>query len=201
MSCSPRQWFPTCELSTSWRPQGYSKGCHEFIPTTLRNHRTSTKVLLLQPVLGCSFFCPLLLMYWLIKCDIFRKCVFCWFMLIIILHCTVQKNIKSSSTSTKATATRQYFPSVRERLGMRINLTPKLTAVLSGHGKTRTYLHRFNLRDEAKCICDKEDQTMDNLLFHCTKTSAQRDLLKRRINKIMNVHDNKLELITKYRKV
>ena len=42
---------------------------------------------------------------------------------------------------------------------------------------------------------------MDHLLFHCTKTSAQRDLLKRSINKIMNLHENKLELITKYRKV
>ena len=84
---------------------------------------------------------------------------------------------------------------------MRINLTPKITAVLSGHGKIRAYLHRFNLRDEAKYICGKEDQTMDHVLFHCTKTSAQRDLLKRRIYKIMNLHDNKLELITKYRKV
>ena len=45
------------------------------------------------------------------------------------------------------------------------------------------------------------DQTMDHLLFHCIKTSAQRDLLKRHINKIMNLQDNKLELITKYRKV
>jgi len=42
---------------------------------------------------------------------------------------------------------------------------------------------------------------MDHLLFNCTKTSAQRDLLKHRINKQMNLQDNKLELITKYRKV
>ena len=84
---------------------------------------------------------------------------------------------------------------------MRINFTPKLTAVLSGHGKTRAYLHRFNLRDEAKCICVKEDQRMDHLLFHCTKTSAQRELLKLQINKPMNLQDNKIVLITKHRKV
>ena len=42
---------------------------------------------------------------------------------------------------------------------------------------------------------------MDHLLFHCIKTSAQRDPLKRHINKIMNLQENKLELITKYRKV
>ena len=91
------------------------------------------------------------------------------------------------TTSLKAAATRQYFPSVRERLGMRIHLTPKLTAVLSGHGKTRAYLHRFKLREEATCICGKEDQTMDHLLFNCIKTREQRDLLKRRINKQMNL--------------
>jgi hypothetical protein len=105
------------------------------------------------------------------------------------------------ATSLKAAATRQYFKSVRERLGMRIHLTPKLTAVLSGHGKTRSYLHRFKLIEESTCICDKEEQTMDHLLFKCIKTREQRDLLKRRINKQMNLQDNKQELITKYRKV
>jgi hypothetical protein len=84
---------------------------------------------------------------------------------------------------------------------MRIHLTTKLTAVLSGHGKTRGYLHRFNLREEATCICGKEEQTMDHLLSKCVKTREQRDLLKRRINKTMNLQDNKKELITKYRKV
>ena len=117
------------------------------------------------------------------------------------IHSLCIKTETERTTSTKATATRQYFPSVRERLGMRINLTPKLTAVLSGHGKTRAYIHRFNLRGEATCICGKEDQTTDHTLFHCTKTSAQRNLRKLRINKIMNLHLNKLELITKYRKV
>jgi hypothetical protein len=72
--------------------------------------------------------------------------------------------------------------------------------VLSGHGKTRAYLHRFKLLEEAKCICGKEDQTMDHILFHCSETSAQRDL-KLQINKKMNWLDSKPELITKHRKV
>ena len=42
---------------------------------------------------------------------------------------------------------------------------------------------------------------MDHLRFNCIKTREQRDLLKRRINKEMNLQDNKQELITKYRKV
>ena len=42
---------------------------------------------------------------------------------------------------------------------------------------------------------------MDHLLFNCIKTREQTDLLKRRLNKQMNLQDNKQELITKYRKV
>jgi hypothetical protein len=83
---------------------------------------------------------------------------------------------------------------------MRIHLTPKLRAALSGHGKTRAYLHRFKLREEATCICGKEDQTMDHLLCNCIKTRQRRVILKRRINKPINLQDNK-ELTTKYRKV
>ena len=40
----------------------------------------------------------------------------------------------------------------------------------SGHGKNRAYLHRFKLREEATCVCGKEDQTMDHILFNCIKT-------------------------------
>jgi len=88
-----------------------------------------------------------------------------------------------------------------DRIGTKINLTPKLTAVLSGHGETKAYLYRFNLREDAKCICDKDDQTMDHLLFQCTKTSTQRDLIKLHLNKQKNWRANKVELITKHRKV
>jgi hypothetical protein len=73
--------------------------------------------------------------------------------------------------------------------------------VLSGHGKTSAYLHRFKLWEEAKCIYGKEDHTMDHILFHYSETSTQRDLLKLQINKKMNWLDSKPELITKHRKV
>ena len=41
------------------------------------------------------------------------------------------------ATSTKAANTRKYYLTVRDRLRMKIHLTPQLTAVLSGHGKTK----------------------------------------------------------------
>jgi hypothetical protein len=62
----------------------------------------------------------------------------------------IQKLQTEWSASSKAAATRQYFLSVREIIGLRINLTPKLTAVPSGHGMTTAYHHRLKLREEAE---------------------------------------------------
>ena len=53
-------------------------------------------------------------------------------------------------------------------------LTTKLEAVLMGDGKTRAYLYRLKLRDDAKCICGQNDQTLDHLLFHCEKPNTKR---------------------------
>ena len=72
------------------------------------------------------------------------------------------------TTCTKAATTKQYFPTVQDRLRIKINLTPNLTAMLTGHGRTRAYLNRFKLRDDATCICGQGDQTTDHLLNHCT---------------------------------
>jgi hypothetical protein len=107
----------------------------------------------------------------------------------------------SSSGGPNCILQHLVLPIIRDRLGIKINLTPKLAAVLSGRGKTRAYLHRFNLREDAKCICGKGDQTMDHLLFHCTRTSAQRELLKHQISKKRNWPASKQDLMTKHRKV
>jgi len=68
------------------------------------------------------------------------------------------------TTCTKAATTKHYFPTVQDRLNIKINLTPNLTAMLTGHGGTRAYLNRFKLRDDATCICGQGDQTTDHLL-------------------------------------
>ena len=105
------------------------------------------------------------------------------------------------TASNKAAATKQYFPSVQNRLGTKLTLTAKLAAVLTGHGKTSAYLNRFKLRDDARCICGHNDQTMDHLLFHCEKTSTQREVLKQQINQEWNWMEIKQELISKHKKV
>jgi hypothetical protein len=45
--------------------------------------------------------------------------------------------------SPKATETEQFYPSLTDRLKSKIHITPNFTAMVSGHGKTRAYLHRF----------------------------------------------------------
>jgi len=37
--------------------------------------------------------------------------------------------------------TKEYFPDIKERLKMKLRLSPNLTAMLTTHGKTKTYLH------------------------------------------------------------
>jgi len=73
--------------------------------------------------------------------------------------------------------------------------------VLTGHGKTRAYLYRFKLRDDARCICSHNDQTMDHLLFQCEKTSTQREVLNHQINQERNWMEIKQKLISKHKKV
>ena len=104
------------------------------------------------------------------------------------------------TASNKAAATKQYLPSVQNRLGTKLTLTAKLAAVLTGHGKTRAYLYRFNIRDDTRCICGHNYQTIHHLLFQCEKISTKRQVLKQ-INQERNWMEIKLELISKLKKV
>jgi hypothetical protein len=48
-----------------------------------------------------------------------------------------------------------FFSKVEQRLKIRIPITPEFTAIVSGHGKTKTYLHRFKLTDNPMCPCNE----------------------------------------------
>ena len=47
--------------------------------------------------------------------------------------------------STKGRTTKEFFPDVTERLKMKINPTQNFTTMVTGHGKTNSYLHRFKI--------------------------------------------------------
>jgi hypothetical protein len=51
-----------------------------------------------------------------------------------------QKWQDECTTCTKVATIKQYFLTSQDRLKVKINLTPNLTAMLTGHGRTRAYL-------------------------------------------------------------
>ena len=45
--------------------------------------------------------------------------------------------------TTNGLAAKEFFPNIKDRLKTKINLTPNFAAMITAHGKTRSYLHRF----------------------------------------------------------
>ena len=62
---------------------------------------------------------------------------------------------------------------------MKLNITPNLAAMVTGHGKTRTYLHRFKILDHVTCAYKKGDHKVDQLLYQCTLLETHREYLKK----------------------
>jgi len=100
----------------------------------------------------------------------------------------------------KAAITKQFFPNVKDRLKLGIDINPIFTALVAGHGKTRAYLHRFKILEQATCACKKGDQTIDHLINQCTLLQTQRELLRSNVLKYGNWPTSKHELTTKHLK-
>jgi len=60
---------------------------------------------------------------------------------------------------------------------MKINLTSNFTAMITAHGKTRSYLHRFNIIESPECPCANGNQTVDYLIYDCNKLKKEREKL------------------------
>jgi len=58
---------------------------------------------------------------------------------------SVDKRQKEWDQTTKGEITKEYFPVVTDRLNMKINFTHNFTTIVTGHGKIRSYLHRFKI--------------------------------------------------------
>jgi hypothetical protein len=101
----------------------------------------------------------------------------------------------------KEAITKQFFPNVQDRLKLDINVTPNFAAMVTGHGKTRAYFHRFKILEYATCPCNKADQTVDHLLNQCKLLQTQRDLLRYNVSKSGNWPVSKHELIMKHLKI
>jgi len=85
---------------------------------------------------------------------------------------------KQWQSTDKGQICRSFFPTVEHRLKLRIPITAEFTAIVSGHGKTKAYLHRFNIIDNPLCPCKERTQTPNHLIYDCTTLQRQRNTLK-----------------------
>jgi hypothetical protein len=111
-----------------------------------------------------------------------------------------QKSHKERERCTNSAIPKQFFAHVQDRLKLKINITPVFAVMVTGHGKTSAYVHRFNLMEHATCVCNKGDQAIDHLINPCKLLQTQRELLKSNVLKSGNWPVSKFELITKHMK-
>jgi hypothetical protein len=78
---------------------------------------------------------------------------------------------------------------------MKTNLTPNFTAMLTAHGKTRSYLHRFKIIKSPECPFAN-----GHLLYDCSELNNERGKLIAHISKEDNWPIRKSELVNRYLK-
>jgi hypothetical protein len=83
---------------------------------------------------------------------------------------------------------------------MRINTTPKLTTITTGHGNIKSYSYKFKIIDNPQCDCKNGDQTVEHITFECTKLDQERDKLKAVIRKTEKWPVSLNKLTTTYHK-
>ena len=83
--------------------------------------------------------------------------------------------------TAKGALCRSFFPTVEQRLKVQLPITPEFTAMVTGHGKTKSYLHRFKLTESPTCPCNEGAQTPEHLIYVCKILEIQRNTLKQNI--------------------
>ena len=69
------------------------------------------------------------------------------------------------NNATKGALCRSLFPNLEQFLKTKIPITPEFKALFTGHGKTRAYLHRFQIADENICLYKEAQQTPEHINF------------------------------------
>ncbi|KAJ4449250.1 hypothetical protein ANN_00647 [Periplaneta americana] len=73
------------------------------------------------------------------------------------------------------------FSSVKRRLSRKLPISPEFTAMTTGHGKLRAYLHRFRIIESPICPCGQQEQTVNHVIFDCNIVTRQRNDMIRKI--------------------
>ena len=114
---------------------------------------------------------------------------------------SVRKWQRQWEETEKGSITKEYFPSVESRLAVKLNLSPKVTTIMTGHGNIRSYLHRLKITKSAECPCKQGIQTVDHLIFQCSRLKNERETLKRSLGKVAKWPVNKRDLTNRYLKL
>ena len=89
---------------------------------------------------------------------------------------------ETKGSTEKGAPCRSFFTTVEQRLKMKIPITPDFIAIVTGHGKTKSYLHRFQLTDNPLCPCSEGEQSPEHLIYEYKVLEFQRSSLKQHIN-------------------
>jgi hypothetical protein len=92
------------------------------------------------------------------------------------------KWLEQWASCTKGAVSKLFFPNIKERMKTRIPMSSEFTAMVTGHGLTRTYLHRFKFIPNSICSCRiKEEQRVNHIILKCTKLENERRFLRNTI--------------------
>jgi hypothetical protein len=68
----------------------------------------------------------------------------------------------------------------------------------TGHGRLKSYLHRFKIIDSPTCLCGTTEQTVDRLIFQCEFLGKEMDKLILSVAKTYNCPISKNKLIREH---
>jgi len=80
---------------------------------------------------------------------------------------------------TKGAGSKLFFPHIKERMKTMTPLSAEFMAMVTGHGLTGSYLHRFTIIPNSTCPCGlKEEQTFNHKILNCTQLENERRILR-----------------------
>jgi hypothetical protein len=72
---------------------------------------------------------------------------------------------------------------VQQMLRLVIPTTAEFTSMITGHGKTRSYLYRFRIIEDKTCTCKKGPQTVSHLSLESENVTTAKSRLKKHTTK------------------
>jgi hypothetical protein len=100
-----------------------------------------------------------------------------------------KKMSKTMGGKMNGANTKEFFPHTGRRLAVNLNLSPKVTTIMTGHGNIRSYLHRLKIIGTRVPI-----QTVDHLILQCNRLKNEKEILKNSVLKECSWPESKSEL-------